>query len=989
LKRFLIKVLLAVLYWFTAWFLAIQVAFWISNFQSAGADLTPMLKANSYNLFGWSVPKLCFDPNIMYWQGNNNYHRIAQAIIYVGMAIMILNWLIPSKAQRQKNEAKQGLTAQQKEQFTHRASIHEAKKGLQRLQWNVLGFLDHDYYTPEHHKVPMLLGHTLIILFLMNSFEFVMIGIERFGNLLHPGWTFRLAAMRNSKTALLISLIIIVACFLILSMPICDKEAYEHQFLWYFRKDQTPEQAKMQEKFYNRWLSMLPDIPVLKHFKASPKLIYWLLHFKPHIRDYMDFLFNPHKKMINGIRFRLKLPANNNLNTLHYESIDGFRTCRIAGASELTYCGKSYVEAGKLHDLGLASTNSGKTYSFIHPMIELCAMAGHCMFINDIKNELYQAHAYTLERLGYRVIKVNFIDPEDGECWNPFGGFIRRFREQQQIFRDSMSEETRHEHDVLKSNWYKHENEVLRYSEAVQAAFPNASDNYKKVLLGKLEMKKHLASDAKDAYEDWLLKNTEKYTAQDYSDAYEQLHDICTVLCEEKDTKQPFFWQQAATLLEGIIAFLAEYETLDENGNFHTLDDDQINFKNADLLKREGLKKESTPDGSKYLLGYWISHFRLRTDKSVEDLDDIVNPKGDNAGSSINDVSKTFDNHIRLGTMNERIAKMLSRTTFDFSSVGTQKTAIFMVVHDERSTYYPFVTMFFTQFYHELIKESREGNNNGKLPIPFDIIWDEFGISPAIPDIDNVIAACRSRSVRLHLIVQDYAQLEATYHRDTAKSIQANVATTFFLSSNSEDTLGTIAKKCGTTLTWNRQTKRYDVTDTIPANELKTLSLAQGIVIRNRRMPLKTTFFPYERYSYFANINGHGETKKNNLMPYKVFSLAKAVQESVSMAEEEIQKHKYRQDEAARQEEDNEKEKVQRKNNLGAKRPRTIDALPGNTFAVDEKGITQKPFIDFGGSKKYKKDQLPVNDKNEKGKDTKEISNDNGHTKVHHRERAS
>jgi hypothetical protein len=366
-----------------------------------------------------------------------------------------------------------------------------------------------------------------------------------------------------------------------------------------------------------------------------------------------------------------------------------------------------------------------------------------------------------------------------------------------------------------------------------------------------------------------------------------------------------------------------------------------------------------------------------------------LSPKGDNAGSSINDVSKTFDNHIRLGTMNERIAKMLSRTTFDFSSVGTQKTAIFMVVHDERSTYYPFVTMFFTQFYHELIKESREGNNNGKLPIPFDIIWDEFGISPAIPDIDNVIAACRSRSVRLHLIVQDYAQLEATYHRDTAKSIQANVATTFFLSSNSEDTLGTIAKKCGTTLTWNRQTKRYDVTDTIPANELKTLSLAQGIVIRNRRMPLKTTFFPYERYSYFANINGHGETKKNNLMPYKVFSLAKAVQESVSMAEEEIQKHKYRQDEAARQEEDNEKEKVQRKNNLGAKRPRTIDALPGNTFAVDEKGITQKPFIDFGGSKKYKKDQLPVNDKNEKGKDTKEISNDNGHTKVHHRERAS
>ena len=977
------------LYWFTAWFLAMQVAFWISNFQSAGADLTPMLKANSYNLFGWSVPKLCFDPNIMYWQGNNNYHRIAQAIIYVGMAIMILNWLIPSKAQRQKNEAKQGLTAQQKEQFTHRASIHEAKKGVQRLQWNVLGFLDHDYYTPDKHLWQMFSGHAVIVLFLLSGFELIMIGIEKIGQQMHPGWIFWLAAMRNYPRLMLLIMICTMAAFLVLSMPICDREAYEHQSLFYFKDDQTPEQKVMQEKFYSRKLSMFPDIPVIRGiFTFKPKTIYWILHFKPHVKDYMDFLFNPHKKAINDIRFRFKAPANNNLNTLHYESVDGYKTCRIAGASELTYCGKAYVEAGKLHDLGLASSNSGKTYSIIHPMIEMCAMAGHCMFINDIKNELYQAHAYTLERLGYRVIKVNFIDPEDGECWNPFGGFIRRYREQHQIFLNSMDAKTRKEYEDAKRAWYQNENDVLHYTTTIQGQLADADDETKKRMQQQLAIKKQNAAVAKNNYESWLLVNSERYTAPDYSDAYEQLHDICTVLCEEKDTKQPFFWQQAATLLEGIIAFLAEYETLDEQGNFHPLDDDQINFKNADLLKREGLKKDNTPDGTKYLLGYWISHYRLRTDKSVEDLDDIVNPKGESAGSSINDVSKTFDNHIRLGTMNERIAKMLARTTFDFSSIGTQKTAIFMVVHDERSTYYPFVTMFFTQFYHELIKESREGTNNGKLPIPYDIIWDEFGISPAIPDIDNVIAACRSRSVRLHLIVQDYAQLEATYHRDTAKSIQANVATTFFLSSNSEDTLGTIAKKCGTTLTWNKQTNRYDVTDTIPANELKTLSLAQGIVIRNRRMPLKTTFFPYERYSYFANINGHGETKINNLAPYKVFSLVKAKEDVVTMADREINKKMEMQDEAAREEEDNAKEQ-QKKKRTGAKRPRTIDALPGNTFAVDENGITQKPFIDFGGSKKYKKDQLPVNDKNEKGKDTKEISNDNGHTKVHHRERAS
>ncbi|MDY6034045.1 MAG: hypothetical protein SPI63_00425 [Bulleidia sp.] len=51
---------------------------------------------------------------------------------------------------------------------------------------------------------------------------------------------------------------------------------------------------------------------------------------------------------------------------------------------------------------------------------------------------------------------------------------------------------------------------------------------------------------------------------------------------------------------------------------------------------------------------------------------------------------------------------------------------------------------FVTQLYNELAAASRQYPDQ-RLPIPWDIIWDEFGISPALKDPNTVFAASHFR----------------------------------------------------------------------------------------------------------------------------------------------------------------------------------------------------------------------------------------------------
>ena len=90
---------------------------------------------------------------------------------------------------------------------------------------------------------------------------------------------------------------------------------------------------------------------------------------------------------------------------------------------------RAYMEGGKLkinlappmHGLIIGSTGSGKTTTFINPMVQILSetQAGSSMILTDPKGELFQLHSQKLVERGYKVMVLDLRDPYSSYIWNP------------------------------------------------------------------------------------------------------------------------------------------------------------------------------------------------------------------------------------------------------------------------------------------------------------------------------------------------------------------------------------------------------------------------------------------------------------------------------------------------------------------------------------------------------------------------------------------
>ena len=76
---------------------------------------------------------------------------------------------------------------------------------------------------------------------------------------------------------------------------------------------------------------------------------------------------------------------------------------------------------------------------------------------------------------------------------------------------------------------------------------------------------------------------------------------------------------------------------------------------------------------------------------------------------------------------------MLAYSDFDMKDIGRKKTAVFIIIQDEKKTYHALATIFIKQCYETLIDVAQD--NNGKLPIRTNFILDEFANMPPLRDV--------------------------------------------------------------------------------------------------------------------------------------------------------------------------------------------------------------------------------------------------------------
>ena len=81
-----------------------------------------------------------------------------------------------------------------------------------------------------------------------------------------------------------------------------------------------------------------------------------------------------------------------------------------------------------MHALFVGMSGKGKSQTFVLTMINSNIDAGESMFVHDPKGELRATLKDKLDREGYRTIVINFVNPDEGDGWNPLSFAYDRWK---------------------------------------------------------------------------------------------------------------------------------------------------------------------------------------------------------------------------------------------------------------------------------------------------------------------------------------------------------------------------------------------------------------------------------------------------------------------------------------------------------------------------------------------------------------------------------
>ncbi len=414
-------------------------------------------------------------------------------------------------------------------------------------------------------------------------------------------------------------------------------------------------------------------------------------------------------------------------------------TLDAAGIPIINNDKETYIDNGEYHSLILGSTGSGKTETIVKPMVNFLAKKGESMIITDPKGELYKNSAHYLKSRGYKIIVLNFREPQNGNAWNPL---------------------------TLPYQYYK-------------------------------------------------AGNLDKAT--------ELLDDIAlNILYDPNNKSDSDFWEKSA----------ADYFSGLALGLFMDAKEKEINLNSINLMSTVGEERCGT---SHYINEYF--RFKGESSSAYIFASNTINAPTDTKGG----ILSTFRQKIRRFSTQENLSEMLSYSDFDLRSIGEGKTAIFMIIHDEKKTYHSLMTIFIKQCYETLIDVAQE--KGGKLPIRTNFILDEFANMPPLRDVDSMISAARSRLIRFTFIIQDFAQLNSVYGEEVAQIIRGNCNNLIYLISSELKALEEISKMCGEV----KVTDEKDKNATRPLasiTDLQKMKLFEGILIRTRTNPFKIKLQP-------------------------------------------------------------------------------------------------------------------------------------------------
>ena len=430
-----------------------------------------------------------------------------------------------------------------------------------------------------------------------------------------------------------------------------------------------------------------------------------------------------------------------------------------------------WVDNGEYHNLVIGATGSGKTECVVKPLVNLLSKKGESMIITDPKGEIYEYCGEYLKSQGYKIVILNFRDPERGNAWNPL-------------------------------------------------SLP---------------------------YQYFKSGNADK--------GIELLDDVAlNILYDSSSGKSDSeFWEKSA----------ADYFSGLALGLFMDAKEKEVNLNSINYMSTVGEERRGTTP-------YIKEYFSLKGEDSSAYIfaSNTINAPNETKGG----ILSTFRQKIRLFSTRESLSEMLAYSDFDMRDIGKQKTAVFMIIHDEKKTYHGLMTIFVKQCYETLIDCAQA--NGGKLEYRTNFILDEFANMPPLKDVDAMVTAARSRDIRFTFIIQNFAQLNEVYGEEIAQVVKGNCGNLVYLISTELKALEEISKMCGEV-----KSKEKDKTASTPlvtVSDLQKLKLFEAIIIRWRKNPFKTKLPPDFKIDWGVKY-GKAELPTRKTQKIELFDIKKFV----------------------------------------------------------------------------------------------------------------
>ena len=424
---------------------------------------------------------------------------------------------------------------------------------------------------------------------------------------------------------------------------------------------------------------------------------------------------------------------------------EGDHSYEAAGVPLYAEKGKIWVDDGESHSLIIGSTGSGKTYCIVNPLVHILAKHSESMVITDPKGEIYEKNAEFLRDRGYKIVLLNFRNPQKGNMWNPL---------------------------TLPYKLYK-------------------SGNFDK--------------------------------------CNELLRDLAINILHDEKTDDPF-WQNTS----------ADYFVALAQGLFQDADEKCINIDSIIQMLTVGEEKYGASTYAK-------EYFKMKDSRNPAYVNaaGTIDAPNDTKGSIIS----VFRQKVNIFAMAENLSEMLSKSDFDMMDIGREKTAVFLIIQDEKKTYHSLTTIFVKQCYESLIDVAQE--SGGKLRVRTNFILDEFANMPELKDVTTMITAARSRQIRFNLIIQNFAQLNQVYGKENAETIKGNCTNMIYLLSSELNALEEISKLCGDVKVKGKGKDKPDETrPLISVSDLQRLAFKDAIIKKQRLDPFKTKLKGVNEYEW-------------------------------------------------------------------------------------------------------------------------------------------